>query len=447
MMRMRMVAVFAAGLQLVACNVPESQVSGGTSTDTEASIMGTVTMPDESPAAAARLRFRGTGYLSSLVDDSSASGDIVADSLGRFRFATGDAGPFDIEVATGGGLGALIRGVVPGRESRNMTTVVQPTGSCRLMLAEAAPGVAYSLRAFGLERYESADSAGSFRITLPAGTYRLLITGGEMDPPLLLENVEVVSGKEGLLDSLRFPKPDSGLLGYWPFEAGSGNVIADGSGNSRTGRALGVQWAGGKVGGAIGFSEGQGFVDLGAPAPNPFDFGRETDFTLAAWVKVGNKIPNRGVARRIISKQLSGIGYFLRVFPNGNPGLGSNPPKAAKGSAAPPVATRDLIAPIDVADGAWHHLAGVSSGGRLQIYVDGELRASAWRDSIKTVTTFENYDDKSPVKYPDAGLEGHLLLGCASSGQDGFDGLIDEVRIYDRAVTGPEMRLLSNGNQ
>ena len=436
-----LIAAIAAVLLAAACGFHEDQLAGGTTTETEALIMGTVSRTDGSPAAAARVRIRHAGYLPSHLSDSAVEGDVTADSAGRFRYNPKDSGLFDLEAAFGDTLGALIRNISPGKEAQKLAAGLDTNGALTLKLETVAPGVTYVLRAFGLERYERADTAGNFRIELPAGEYRMLITGGSGDAPLVLENVKVEKGKDALIDSLRFPQLDSGLLGYWPFEEGSGESISDQSGNGHTGAAKGIKWMEGKVGGAVQFTEGQGFIDVGAPTPDVFAFAQDSDYTFAAWAKLGNKIPNHGVARRIISKQKNpGFAMFLRIFPDGNPGFGSNPvkPAAKPSAAAAAVGVRDLKAPVDVADGGWHHLAGVSRKGRLMIYVDGVLKASAMNDSIKTVNTYTDYNDKSPDKYADPGLDGHLVIGCVESGQDGFDGLIDEVRIYGRAITAAE---------
>ncbi len=430
----------AALFALQACGWKDEQLAGGTTTETEALIMGTLSRPDGSPAGAARVHIRPVGYLPSHRADSAMEGDVVADSLGRFHYTPKDSGLFDLEAAFGDTLGAVIRNISPGKEAKNLTAALDTNGSLRLNLSGIAPGVTYVLRAYGLERYERPDSSGTFRIELPAGEYNLLITGGSTDAPLVLENVKVESGKDALIDSLAFPKLDSALMGYWPFEEGSGEAISDQSGNGHGGSAKGIKWMAGKVGGSIHFTNGQGFVDLGQPTPDPFVFAKDSDFTYAAWAKIGNKIPNHGVARRIISKQGNGgFSYFLRIFPNGNPGFAANAPKVVKAAASAAVGVRDLQAPIDVADGGWHHLVGVNRKGRLMLYVDGVLRASAMNDSLKSVNTFTDYNDKSPDLYADPGLDGHLTLGCVTSGQDGFDGEIDEVRVYGRALTPYEV--------
>lgn len=437
----------AAALGLSGCGLKNDSLAGGTTTETEALILGTITRQDGALAAGARVRIRPVDYLSDNRTDSAAYGDVIADAQGRFRWVAKDQGPFNLEASQGGTLGALIRDISPGKESRELAGVLDTVGALRLNLLAPIPGVVYILRVTGMERYVEADALGSFQVSLPAGNYRLVLTGGTSDvTPLVIDDALVERGKVRVLDSLRFPRLDSALLGYWPLEEGSGESIGDKSGNGYFGSMKGAKWVAGKVGGAIQFNQGQGYVDLGVPNPDPFAFDAGMDFSYMAWVKVGNTIPNRGVARRIISKQKNGsYASFLRIFPGGHPGFGVNLPKTLpKGSAAVAATVRDLIAPVNVGDGGWHHIAGIFRQGRLSIYVDGKLAASALSDSLKSVSTFTDYNDHSPLLYPDPGTDGHLVLGCVNSGVDGFDGMMDEVRIYARALAPAEILQLAD---
>jgi hypothetical protein len=82
-------------------------------------------------------------------------------------------------------------------------------------------------------------------------------------------------------------------------------------------------------------------------------------------------------------------------------------------------------------DGAWHHMAGVTSGAGTKLYFDGvETCSSALGDDIV-------YD-----RGPD------LFVGRHGNGQTtwDFDGNIDDVRIYGRAFSAAEIASLAAGN-
>jgi hypothetical protein len=429
------------------CWLKNDSLAGGTSTETEALVLGTFLNPDGSQAVGASVRIRPIEFLSQSNPMPKNQVDLIADAKGQIHWDTKDTGLYNLEVIAGTKLGTLIRNVSPGKESHNLRAMLDTVGSLRLNLLFPVLGNVYTLRVFGVERAIVADSQGSFRVTLPAGEYRLIITGTPgLITPLVINRAVVERGREVLLDSLRFPKLDSALISYWPFEEGAGEIVGDGSGNKYVGNLKGATWVQGKIGGAIQFTKGQGYVDFGIPSPDAFAFGPVRDFTFAAWIKLGNPIPNRGFARRIISKQKnSDYAFFLRVFPDGYPGFaanGGNP--VAKESSVSNVGVGDLRAPISVADANWHHLAALRKLGRLWIYVDGKEWASARRDSLKTDGSFIDYNDHSPLLYPDPGLDGHLVIGCVESGIDGFDGIIDEVRIYDRGLTPQEIQQLAH---
>ena len=70
----------------------------------------------------------------------------------------------------------------------------------------------------------------------------------------------------------------------------------------------------------------------------------------------------------------------------------------------------------------WTHLATTYDGAQVRLYVNGRLVAGA------------------PQHGPLRDGSGALRLGGTSAGE-WFDGLIDEVRVYDRALTGGELQL------
>ncbi len=84
-----------------------------------------------------------------------------------------------------------------------------------------------------------------------------------------------------------------------------------------------------------------------------------------------------------------------------------------------------LAGATTVADGSWHHVAGVYDGSEVRLYVDGVLDASR---SVGAFTL-----DTTQV----------LRLGERwSGGSDRFSGTVDEARVYDRALTAAEIQEL-----
>ena len=81
--------------------------------------------------------------------------------------------------------------------------------------------------------------------------------------------------------------------------------------------------------------------------------------------------------------------------------------------------------------GVWHHLAGTYDGSAARLYIDGvEVSETAASGSISTIST------------------GDLIIGGqynSTSNEDFFHGLIDDVRVYYRALSGVEVLQLYLG--
>ena len=80
-------------------------------------------------------------------------------------------------------------------------------------------------------------------------------------------------------------------------------------------------------------------------------------------------------------------------------------------------------------DGNWHHVAVTTSGSGTTLFIDGVALTGGAVDYTSTTDTTAFFDD---VSNPSS-----ITIGAYSSGGIGgeFSGLIDDVRIYDRALT------------
>jgi len=85
----------------------------------------------------------------------------------------------------------------------------------------------------------------------------------------------------------------------------------------------------------------------------------------------------------------------------------------------------------DVITGLWQHLAAVWNGTTTSLYVDGAAVASSVVQTAGSVLSL------APT--------GPLRIGAnVATGGNYFSGQIDDFRIYSRALTGPEIRLLAS---
>jgi hypothetical protein len=82
----------------------------------------------------------------------------------------------------------------------------------------------------------------------------------------------------------------------------------------------------------------------------------------------------------------------------------------------------DLTGTTNVNDGQWHHVAGVYNGSQKLLYIDGALDASADSTGSILASTYNvniGENNQATGRY--------------------FDGLIDDVRIYSRALSAEEI--------
>ncbi len=240
-----------------------------------------------------------------------------------------------------------------------------------------------------------------------------------------------VTNAQGLSDAttqaVYIGSPDAGLIGSWPFDEQAGAVAYDLSGrtNDLTLQA-GANWGAGIRGGALVLdgaddhaSRPDAQLDGAFPAKSD---GSGVDCTFAAWIRLAAT----GVRQPIIQKQgdeQRGINFCVESDNRLTCELFRD--QGAK---------TELAAPTPLSAGVWHHVAltydFVADGASvIRLYVDG-VRAA--RHSAAVGPIVPNTVDLNVGKYY-----------WSSSYAVFFDGRLDEVRSYDRALSGPEVAALA----
>jgi hypothetical protein len=209
------------------------------------------------------------------------------------------------------------------------------------------------------------------------------------------------------------PLATSGLVGHWPLDATSGTTAADASGSGNTGTLVNSPlWTVGVLGQALAFDGVGTYVNVPhAAALNAYPL------TIAAWIKTG---ATTGVGA-IVNKFVAGTSNGYQLFVD-NGRLCAWYLRDAANHVYD--GTSCTLATSGYADNQWHHVAFVvdAAGGRL--YVDGVQRATrGWTGVASAPSTTQ------PLHIGDyAGAAGAV-----------FSGLIDDVRIYDRALSATEI--------
>jgi hypothetical protein len=216
-----------------------------------------------------------------------------------------------------------------------------------------------------------------------------------------------------------FPKTDPSLVGWWKMEdIGCGRLV-DYSGYDNYGTLQGgAAFAEGYLGDALSFDGTDDFVDCGADA-SLTDVG---SVSVAAWIKM-NAV---GRDQKIASDQDNAKGgYKLGVYSGNN--LVEFEIRTGANAA---VLNRSMPGGMILDPDTWYHVTGVyDKGSAIRTYVNGVLdRAMATTDV--------------------AGIAaGPLVLGRESySNACWWSGLIDDVRVYNKALTADEVQAVMRGD-
>src|SRR3989344_7106976 len=197
----------------------------------------------------------------------------------------------------------------------------------------------------------------------------------------------------------------SGLVARYTFD--NGNAQDSAGTNHGTLRDNVMSTASGKYGGAMSFDTG--FVDL----PNSQALAITGPITLSAWVRADS------IGCSIISKSGNERGWNLS--------LGSS--KASMGIGKDASTIVGVTSATTLSTGTWYHLVGTyEPGAALRIYINGVL------DNSNTINIPTSQNDN------DAQWNNPKIGTSANSGSGCFRGTIDDVRIYNRALTESEIQ-------
>ncbi len=202
---------------------------------------------------------------------------------------------------------------------------------------------------------------------------------------------------------------DPNLIGHWPMNENTGTTTADTSGNSNTATLMGglPAWAAGHLGYGLDFNGTGDYLSLGK------DIGiAGGTFTIASWVSWDGY--STGVAT-IIGGSDSGYVQF-RI--NGNYG---NETLELLSQASKSVGVSAGTIPTTT----WTHVAVTFEGTNYVFYINGSASGTG-----ANATTFTSRNTRIGEQV--------FLWG------EGFSGTMDDVRIYNRVLTGTEITTLYN---
>ncbi|UCF08626.1 MAG: hypothetical protein JSW28_02755 [Thermoplasmata archaeon] len=194
------------------------------------------------------------------------------------------------------------------------------------------------------------------------------------------------------------------------FNEGSGSTVYDSSGNGNDGTINGASWTNGKYGKALNFDGTGDYVEI----PHTDQFNFPNSFTIGAWINFNE---GGGINPKIFSKDSMSDGVIFHTQGNGNErllefGIQGFTPWYVQSSSK-----------IFAAE--WYFVVGIynSQENKFQIFINGIL------DNETSVTGTPIYSSNSAY-----------IGKRRASDLDGFNGIIDEIYIYNRALNAEEIK-------
>ena len=240
------------------------------------------------------------------------------------------------------------------------------------------------------------------------------------------KQTKLSAAKDGGTDPGRFEKGDaalwargSGLQGYWPMDEGMGSVATDISGNNRPGTLTsGPTWmtvGNCKVGNCLSFDGVDDYVSI------PYSFSLSNAHGIVSISLWGKASAASATARRLFSDNCFEYGVFQSAGNRIGGGVYG-----------------EITSSTDMAVGEWYHIVVTQSqpGGlpntEIKLYINGELISQTSR----TITTENGVNDPPYMIGDDNCYSGY-----------NFNGLIDDVKVYNRTLTADEIKSAYNAHK
>jgi len=205
------------------------------------------------------------------------------------------------------------------------------------------------------------------------------------------------------------PPPQQEPIAHWKLDETSGTTAIDSSNGNNNGNLLnGPVWGVGQMGGALIFDGVNDYVDIQDPVSL-----RPTSFiSMSGWAK----FDRLDATQKILSKD-NGTNQATGIrFQNG-------------GSVRCIIGGTSINTSVLITNtNTWYHIACTYDGSNIVVYVDGVSRATLARNGAIGDQTGASWN-----------------IGRRSNSELYLSGSIDDVRIYNRALSGAEVSSLYSG--
>ncbi len=218
-------------------------------------------------------------------------------------------------------------------------------------------------------------------------------------------------------------KADPNLVGWWKLDDEKAGVAIDSSGNDNHGTLQGgVRFVPGYLGEALLFDEVDDWVDCGTDA----SLENVGSVSVSAWIMRYRTAGDRKIVSNQNNLTTNGGGYKLGVYSNDKVEFEV---RTAANSSTNGL-NRNVVGGTVLEANVWYHVVGVYEKGKaLRTYVNGKLD----RELATTIV---------------AGISnGVFRIGRESySNSYRWVGLIDDVRVYNKALTEAEVQKAMQGD-
>lgn len=209
------------------------------------------------------------------------------------------------------------------------------------------------------------------------------------------------------------------LVAYWPFDENSGNIANDSSGYGNQGAVSGATWVPGKCGNALSFN-GSGYVLV----PNSSSINLNV-YTVSLWINFATVTRSQV----FLDKQNGShwrnyaLDYYYQESAEGWPVGNYLMADIGDGS---PVNSFDngAVTTVDFEASRWYHIAMTYDQQYINLYVDGELRAT------------------KEITMPGITGPGHLYIGTNPAQGSSYApyATMDEVKIHNTALSQAQIQ-------
>lgn len=245
---------------------------------------------------------------------------------------------------------------------------------------------------------------------------------GPVDEPLDVTSDividEVSSSTESVFEKIRSRR---GLIAYWNFNEGSGDIAYDVSGNGNHALIEGAEWVYGKSKTALEITG----TDIVCCIPKNFDDSIDDSLTITSWIYYYGNKPGEG---GMIFDARDGTHGFTLTIVDGYLQFYLFLPQGQYQSV-----TSDDRIPVD----RWTHVAAVlnyhTRKPYLQVFINGKENAN----TLAFGPYFDSHDSAAIGNNHWAPRDGEWAT---------FNGIIDELCIYNRALRKNDVRVLCDNH-